>query len=492
MQTEQTMFYLVRLDRDADGNLVETPLPDAGTFDKGADAAKASKTVAAQSGLKVQCRRKAQAGDWRPLMQKRLESGELTLLPTKWNLDPIKDHFAHLATIDNSKIGFIENDDNGIIQKITVLTPGRYISRFYESDDRKMVDANRRKLIAAIDPSGEVFFATTPEEIEHVYKTGPDSCMDGKHEFDDLSCWPTAPYGAGDLAVAYTKNSKGRIQSRTLCWPDKKVHGRCYGDIERMRAAMAAEGYTDLREGKNEKVNPFIGARLLKVPHDEDEYEYVIPYFDDINVAIDMGDYFVTAQAGQEGQMWVCSGGSSSGTAQLMTLCPRIQIAVQASEMRWVHGVEEKWSHSAIRDHGFVCAGSGKTWSRDCRIVLGDGKHWSKEWFAEHGANCAATGKAWPKSVMVQKGDKWLHNHSADDYDDAGNKIERVVKPRSRISREDILTKFDRAADRDRTAVSRITGNSVDGWIVDDVHFAPDPSVATPTSLILNRSRRVA
>jgi hypothetical protein len=74
---------------------------------------------------------------------------------------------------------------------------------------------------------------------------GPSSCMDGEHDFHNLVRWPTAPYGAGDLAVAYTKNANGRIQSRCLCWPEKKLFGRIYGDFQRMKAAMEAEGFPD-------------------------------------------------------------------------------------------------------------------------------------------------------------------------------------------------------------------------------------------------------
>jgi hypothetical protein len=466
------MFYLVRLDRDADNNLVETPLPDYGTFDKGADAAKASKAAAAATGAKVQCRRIAQAGDWRAAMQKRLESGELMLLPTKWDLPPIKDHFAHLAAIDTSKIGFIESEDHGIIQKVTVLTPGRYISRFYENDG-KMDDGRRRTLIAAIDPSGEVFFATSPDDIEYVYRNGPESCMDGDHDFDDLPMWPTAPYGAGDLAIAYTKNSKGRIQSRTLCWPEMKVHGRCYGDIQRMRAAMAAEGYTDLREGSEGKVNPFIGARLMKVPYSRDDDRFVVPYFDDINVAIDMGDHFVTAQAGEEGQKWVCSGSSSSGTAYLMTLCPKLKVSVQARETRFVQGADQNWSTAAIRDHAFTCDGSGKTWSRDFKVIMGDGTSWSREWFAEHGEHCVYTHNNWPKSQMVQKGDQRMHRSIADRYGDDGKELAIMPRKRGRAKKEWVGDDYAASAFADQM-------------------IRPRDHLITSNDLILNRSRRVA
>ncbi|TYO68555.1 hypothetical protein FXV83_00295 [Bradyrhizobium hipponense] len=141
---------------------------------------------------------------------------------------PIKDHFAHLDPDQHpGMICFTENDQLGIIDRVTALTPGRYITRFYETEE-KMADDQRRKLIAAIDPSGELQFAWTPEEIERVYKEGPSSCMDGTHHFN-TPVWPTSVYGAGDLALAYQVNAKGRIQSRCLVWLEKKLYGRISG-----------------------------------------------------------------------------------------------------------------------------------------------------------------------------------------------------------------------------------------------------------------------
>jgi hypothetical protein len=472
MQTEQMMFYLVRLDRDAEGNLVETPLPDFGTFDKGADAAKASKAAAVTTGAKVQCRRMAQAGDWRGAMQKRLESGELTLLPKAWDLEPITDHFAHLAAIDTSKIGFIESEDHGVIQKVTVLTPGRYISRFYETEG-KMDDNRRRKLIAAIDPSGEVYFATTPEDIEFVYRHGPDSCMDGDHDFTGLPCWPVAPYGAGDLAVAYTKNSRSNIQSRCVCWPEQKIFGRCYGDFQRIKAAMEAEGYTYIRDENgaegNKKKGVFIGARLLKIPTGLKDHQYVVPYFDDIKVAIDEGDYFVTAEAGEVGKRWVASGNSSTGVSNLVTMCPKNNTAVEVGQMRYVHGADQEWCQAAIREHAFTCDGSGKLFPHEHKVVLGDARCWSKEWFDEHGEHCVFTHKNWPKREMVQLGEKRMHQSIADRYDDQGNELAIMpLKPRKR-------------------AFAGIDYGTGDTHVAYFIENGP-----TATDLIINRTRRVA
>ena len=57
------------------------------------------------------------------------------MLPAKWDLEPIKDHFAHLDPGKHpGMICFTENDQLGIIDRVTAVTPGRYITRFYETE----------------------------------------------------------------------------------------------------------------------------------------------------------------------------------------------------------------------------------------------------------------------------------------------------------------------------------------------------------------------
>ncbi|ARQ95236.1 hypothetical protein [Bradyrhizobium phage BDU-MI-1] len=481
------MFYLVRLDRDADGNLVETPLPDFGTFDKGADAAKASKAAAVTlGGAKVQCRRIAQAGDWRAAIAKRFESGELTPLPAKWDVEPIKDHFAHLWLNDASKIAYIENEEHGILFKVTALTPGRYISRFYPDVD----DDKRRHLIAAIDPSGEVFYAWTPDEIAEVYKHGPESCMDGDHDFDDLPCWPTAPYGAGDLAVAYTKNKHGNIQSRAVCWPAKKLYGRIYGDAQRMKAAMEAEGFQTFRERNdvhgNNKVGSFIGAKLLKIPSELADHEYVMPYFDDIRVAIDMGDHFLTAEKAEEGQTYVASGSSTHGTSTLHRICPKSKCPAPITEFTFVHGVNEEWCATAVYDHTFKCAGSGRRYPHEFKVVMGHGAPWSKDYFEQNGEHCRYTGKNWPKSEMVQLGDRRVHRSVRDRFNEKGEEL--TVTQRRRKSASEWVTSFDHEHNQ-YSRYERPRRLNASGDIVAET---PPQDRVDATELALGRRRRRA
>jgi hypothetical protein len=423
-------FFLVRLEPDGNGGMTDIPIPDFGPYEKGSEAAKHAKTLTDSLGYKVQPRRMSQAPDWRARQAERLASGALKVLPEKWDLAPIADHFAHLAASDLSKIAFTENDELGKIDRVTVLTPGRYLTRYYP----EVNDADRRRLIAAVDPAGEILFARTREEIADVYINGPSSCMDGKHSFSDMEpFWPTEPYGGGDLALAYVKNAQGRIQSRALCWPDKKVFGRAYGDIQRMIQAMMAEGYTYLRNEKDCYETPFPeGAKILKIPHPTKMNVYVMPYFDDINTVIDKGDHFETSPLSladlPKGTAYISCGGQS-GQSMLYRMCPRIGAGRPAHEFEFVHGVNEEWSRSAIDGHTFICTATKKRYPTDWMIRMATpGILWNREYFKEHGSYCDLTRKAHPKDELVKLGYRTVHQSQAHRLDNKGEEL--AIEPR--------------------------------------------------------------
>ena len=443
-------FYLVRLEPDGNGGMRDVPLPDHDPYEKGSDAAKAAKALTDQLGYKVQPRRMAQAPDWRARQQERLASGQLKSLPAAWDLQPIKDHFAHLSARDISKIAYTESEELGTIDRVTVTTPGRYLTKFYPEVD----DATRRRLIAAIDPAGEIFFAFSPEEIVEIYKNGPQSCMDARHTFKMDPHWPTEPYGAGDLAIAYTKNAQGRIQSRCLCWPEKKLFGRCYGDIQRMEAAMKAEGYTDIH---NDSSKFPAGAKLLKIPHPNKDGFYVMPYFDDIERVILVGDHFETHNGLLKdvplGVPYIACGGSG-GHSDLYQYCPKMRGGQPAKTFAFVRGVEQEWSKSARDSFAFVCRGSGQTWSTDFRVQMATpGVYWSVEHFDAFGERCDVTRKNHPKSEMVQKGNRRVHQSVEYRFDDEGNEL--PINERNMI-RQDRLAAYGTIrdmieVDRDRS-----------------------------------------
>jgi hypothetical protein len=437
-------FYLVRLEPDPSepGKCFDVPIPDHGPFDKGSDAARVAKLLTDQFGFKVQPRRMSQAADWRERQAKRLADGTLTPLPKKWDLPPIKDHFAHLDEAKHQgMVCFTENDQLGIIDRVTVLTPGRYISRFYETDG-KMDDDKRRKLIAAIDPTGELLFAWKPEEIERVYKEGPSSCMDGTHNFPGVPCWPPAVYGAGDLACAYTVNNKGRIQSRCMVWPEKKLYGRIYGDVQRMIKLLESEGYENDRDEDHTadgNGHHFDGARLLKVAMKDKGY-VVMPYLDDIGVCIDGGEHWIAAErqpdVEDEEHPDMCFSGSTIGYTRVMRWCPKTKEYHHVISFVQVQGVDQQWSKRAVDIYGFMCEETRAYWPKDQRMTLGDGTFVCQKWFEEHGTICEATGHNIRKSDVVEF---------------EGKKVSRSYKRQIERERQDAEWRAQRTATMQRS-----------------------------------------
>ena len=113
-----------------------------------------------------------------------------------------------------------------------------------------------------------LLFAETADEIEHVYKTGPYSCMSGREAYQNRA------YAGPDLAVAYLKVD-GVIIARTLVWPAKKVHSRLYGDATHLDVALKKAGYKQsgyyAQRGIASEPS-FDGARMTKWPRGGTRY----------------------------------------------------------------------------------------------------------------------------------------------------------------------------------------------------------------------------
>lgn len=224
---------------------------------------------------------------WRKREQERFESGEYK--PVPW-ADKLKvsaecvDHFLHVSQDDPTQVAFTPSHDKGVLDKQTRMSPSKYLAKYYghiAERVKRVYLAEYRKLYGM---DYELKFARTPEEIMHVYETGPDSCMKGFKS--------TRAYSGPDLAVAYiTRKVKGKdhISARVTCWPDKKVYGHYpYGDRELLIAALQEAGF---------KQGSFKGARMTKFKPGpgEDRYGigYAMPSFDGYYEFDTTGEYIV-------------------------------------------------------------------------------------------------------------------------------------------------------------------------------------------------------
>jgi hypothetical protein len=240
-----------------------------------------------------------------------------------WQDYRVKDHYVHVSVEDPTMLAYTQSPEDGERNRQTRTKPGKYLKKFYGASEktgmiafgpykgRKPVLTDQQIAFYAewwekgTKPSKwghvELKFATTPDEIVQVYLTGPRSCMssDGSSHTDP-KVHPTQVYGAGDLAIAYLfdktrAGSRKKIIARALCWPDKKVFGRCYpadGNYEsdgfdssfelvdvrnELQARLKALGWTSI----GERSDVLEGAKLLKVPAPEQGKNWFrMPYLD--------------------------------------------------------------------------------------------------------------------------------------------------------------------------------------------------------------------
>ena len=277
------MFGIYRTDAEDGGEPVET-------FDSGAAAgARAGELNAseAEAGSDIRYRVKPiTTEEWKDRERERFESGEYDTLPEGWESYAAPDTFPHPSKSEPGKLAYTPSPEYGTQDRQLRCTPGSYLAKFYPILPASEVQ-RLALLFAGEHERIDLLLATEPDDIVEVYTTGPNSCMGHDESYFNGHLHPTYVYGAGDLAVAYLKPD-GRINARVLCWPEQKVYGTTYGDCERLRSALAAEGY---ESGSLE------GAKILKV-EDDNGSGYIMPYIDSYYSVDDCGSHFEIASCG--------------------------------------------------------------------------------------------------------------------------------------------------------------------------------------------------
>ena len=192
----------------------------------------------------------------------------------------------HKSLKQPGMIAFYESVAKAEAQRETITKVGRFLTRFRpelgQDEIRKLAERYQAEQAQSV-----LTFATTEDEIEEVYVNGPHSCMAGGASKFDSSIHPARVYAAGDLAVAHIG-----MESRVLCWPEKKIYGRIYGNTEaqriRLEDALGDAGYSY-------KPYKFYGAKLLLV---EDEDSHVMPYLDNGLEVEERDGYFIIVRDG--------------------------------------------------------------------------------------------------------------------------------------------------------------------------------------------------
>lgn len=208
-----------------------------------------------------------------------------------------KDHFVHVAK-DGAMLAYTESEEKGAADIQTVLSPGRYLQRYFSSVwSSSTIEEFARQWTLNLTPT-EVVFLRDPKEIAAAYRTGPSSCMAAATErympFTGYSkeVHPTEVYGTpGNISLAVIKdpNRKGRIIARcTVIESAKQYNAAFYGDSRRLERALKKLGYKEsigLPGGiinmiplrRDGRADPFKGDPIAMAYIDHANYAVVVP-----------------------------------------------------------------------------------------------------------------------------------------------------------------------------------------------------------------------
>lgn len=340
---------------------------------------------------------------WRLRQQTRLMTGNLERLP--WKLKDIDGHYAHVSKSDPAMIAFTPSPEYGERDRVTTVKPGRYLTKFYNDlhpDEVRRLQATMGTL--------ELKFAVTADEIEDVYVRGPESCMAHPASHFESSEHPVRVYGNSDLQLAYIENAVGKPSARALVWPERKVYGRVYGDGDRLRSRLEAQGYSE---------GSLRGAKIRRIEDEERDRVLVMPYIDGCQ------------NFGFVDKEWLTIGGklpagSTDGLIDLeeyATECAGCNELFANDSTTYVVDSDESYCHDCLDDHTsccdrcaerfvgdgvevyvrttaqrwcercsdrhvVICDGSGVTFSRGTGHTLRNGNRWCEAYFTEHGIRC--------------------------------------------------------------------------------------------------------
>lgn len=214
--------------------------------------------------------------DWRAREKKKFDDGKYEL-PDFLAPYALPDHFLHLGkALPN--VAYTKSEEKGVLDLQTKISLKGYFEAYHPKLPHKEYVVVSKKFNEFVLSKDGLLFAHTPEEIVKVYRNHngyANSCMTGG--FSRLPVHPTYIYGAGDLAVAYLLNDKGKTISRVIVWPERKIYSRCYGEGNRLLSLLQARGYgpCDYRGNKS-----FVGARMLIVPTEKTNTRFVVPSID--------------------------------------------------------------------------------------------------------------------------------------------------------------------------------------------------------------------
>lgn len=302
---------------------------------------------------------------------------------TWWQEHHTRLHFAHVSRRDAALIAYAPTAKYGESDRHTQMKPGKYLAKYHSDISESLRETLVSEWKAKYEV--EVQFAHTPDECSDVYRFGPRSCMCSKDHshLENLPTYPTAIYGAGDLAVAFLGDISS-ASARSVVWPSRKIYGRVYGDNQTLSRALERLGY---ESGDGSEWN---GAKLLREPYGNG---FIFPYLDICAGASDGGDFLILDDDSPE-----ISGSSTSGHAGCAR-CFCCGDGVSPDDENYCQG--EIICGDCFSSETLYCGSCGEThWIENSAEVHSDGRYeyWCEECLSR-AWGCDSCGEYYDSSV---------------------------------------------------------------------------------------------
>lgn len=180
------------------------------------------------------------------------------------------------AEQDPTLVSYFASVEDARRDKLTTGKLGRYLTRFFDwKFDNPQIAEYVNQHIAKHTPP-ELKFATTADDIQHVYENGPSSCMGYTAAHFAGGVHPARVYAGPDTAVAYLQTVDGRITARVVVIPERKLYTRIYGNETILAQMLEAQGYRQTNDGLD-------GCRLTPIYYhnaDDGKTWLHMPYLD--------------------------------------------------------------------------------------------------------------------------------------------------------------------------------------------------------------------
>ena len=194
---------------------------------------------------------------------------------TKPQMPTLPEHHAHVSEEDPDKITFFAKPADLTRGVTTTMKPGRYLTKYMKDQfSEQEIKTKAQEHINYFKPP-ELKYATTMDEIERVYETGPKSCMQrGRGHLPKGIEHPARTYESPDLAIAYVEH-RGTISARAVVNTRDKKYVRVYGENTLLQPLLTKEGYRCTSDALN-------NCRITRIPATHPEYNdpVLAPYLD--------------------------------------------------------------------------------------------------------------------------------------------------------------------------------------------------------------------